>query len=222
MNVETTLGALDSLADLLRSNVDRASLDLEPELVSIVGSFAYMTVHEANAIAEVDLAEAKITELKPLGFSDRSRTGFALDSSDKDGRINSRNYPNLFGMPQPDTIVPYKARDGKMYLVMANEGDAFESEEARAEDITDPNELGREESPDLSVFLNNQELLGRLKITTVDGYDAASNTQKRLYHFGSRSFSIMSLDGDGVFDSGEWFARIMEKHFPAIFNANCK
>lgn len=199
---------------------DKASLDLQPEFVSIVGKHAFVTIQESNAIAVVDLAEAKVTELKPIGFIDRSRKGFAIDASNKDGGINIRNYPFLYGMPQPDTIVSYTAGNGKTYLIIANEGDALESEEARAADITNPEKLNRTAVPGLKKLVEDEKLLGRLKFSTVEGYDAETNTQYEIYHFGSRSFSIMSLDGDIVFDSGEWLARIMEKHFPKIFNAN--
>lgn len=197
-----------------------ASLDLQPEFVSILGSTAFITVQEANAIAVVDLAEAKITELKPIGFIDRSKKRFALDASNKDDGINIRNYPYLFGMPQPDMIVPYTAADGKQYLVIANEGDALESEEYRAGDITDPEELNRTAIAGLKELIEDKALLGRIKFSSVEGYDASTNTQHSVYHYGSRSFSIMSMDGTIVFDSGEWFARIMETHFPEIFNAN--
>lgn len=46
----------------------------------------------------------------------------------KDGMINIRNYPNLYGMPQPDDISSYTAGDGHTYLVFANEGDAKDAE----------------------------------------------------------------------------------------------
>eukprot|EP00178_Gracilaria_changii_P025830 TRINITY_DN793_c0_g2_i1.p1 TRINITY_DN793_c0_g2~~TRINITY_DN793_c0_g2_i1.p1 ORF type:complete len:1156 (+),score=234.93 TRINITY_DN793_c0_g2_i1:4848-8315(+) len=204
---------------LIESNVP--SVDLEPEYVTIYGKNAFVTVQEANAIAVVDLYEAKITELKPIGFIDRSRPGFALDASDKDDAINIKNYPFLYGMPQPDTIQNYVAGDGNVYLVFANEGDAKDdAEEARGGDITDPEELNRTAVAGLKELVEDKTALGRLKFSTIMGYNASTNTQEKMFHFGSRSFSIMSLNGTVVFDSGEWFARIEEKHFPEIFNAN--
>ena len=195
-------------------------MDFQPEFVSIIGNHAFVTIQETNAIAVVDLSEAQITEIKPIGFIDRSIPGFALDASNKDDMINIRNYPFLYGMPQPDTIVPFVAGDGKEYLIIANEGDALESEEARCKDITDEEKLNRTAVPGMKDLIENEALLGRLKFSTVEGYDAETNTQKEIYHYGSRSFSIMGMDGTIVFDSGEWLARIMEKHFPKIFNAN--
>lgn len=204
---------------LVESNVP--SVDLEPEFVTIDGKNAFITLQEANAIAVVDLYEGKITELKPIGFIDRSRPGFALDASNKDDGIRIKNYPFLYGMPQPDTITTYVAADGKTYLVFANEGDAKDdTEEARGGDITDPEELNRIAIPGLKELVEDKAALGRLKFSTIMGYNASTNTQEKMFHFGSRSFSIMAMDGTIVFDSGEWFARIQEKHFPAIFNAN--
>ena len=219
--------AYDLIANILKENgvrlveSDVPSVDLEPEYVTIKGRHAFVTIQEANAIAIVDLYEAKITELKPIGFINRSREGFGLDTSDKDNVVNIRNYPFLLGMPQPDSIANYVAGDGKAYLVFANEGDAKDdAEEARGEDITNPKELNRETHPLLRKLVEDETLLGRLKLSTIMGYNNATNFQENIYHFGSRSFSIMALDGSIVFDSGEWFARIQEKHFPTIFNAN--
>ncbi|KAI0563103.1 alkaline phosphatase [Gracilaria domingensis] len=204
---------------LIESNTP--SVDLEPEYVTIYGKNAFVTIQEANAIAVVDLYEAKVTELKPIGFIDRSRPGFALDASNKDDAINIKNYPFLYGMPQPDTIHNYVAADGNVYLVFANEGDAKDdAEEARGGDITDPEELNRTAVAGLKELVEDKTALGRLKFSTIMGYNASTNTQEKMFHFGSRSFSIMSLNGTIVFDSGEWFARIEEKHFPEIFNAN--
>lgn len=216
----------DAIPQVLRENgvrlieSDKASLDLQPEFVSIIGTKAFITVQEANAIAVVDLPEAKISELKPIGFIERSRPGFALDASNRDGGINIRNYPFLFAMPQPDTITSYMAGDGETYLIFANEGDALESEEARGADITDPQELNRTAISGLKHLVEDDALLGRLKFSTVDGYNERTNTQFAMFHFGSRSFSIMALDGRVVFDSGEWFARIMQNLFPVLFNSN--
>ena len=221
-----TFKKYDPIADVLKMNGVRLvesnvpSVDLEPEFVAFKGKNAFLVLQEANAIAVVDLYEAKITELKPIGFIDRSLPGFALDASDKDDGINIRNYPGLYGIPQPDTIVSYTAADGKTYLVFSNEGDAKDSEEVRGADVIDPKELNRKVAPELKPLIEDETKLGRIKISSVDGYNAATNTQEKLFHFGSRSFSIMAMDGSIVFDSGEWFARIQEKLFPAIFNAN--
>lgn len=215
---EMAMTVLDNGIRLVESNIP--SLDFEPEYVTVVGNHAFVTLQENNGIAVVDLLEAQITELKPLGYIDRSRPGFGIDASDKDGVINIRNYDFLYGMPQPDTISKFVAGDGKTYLVYANEGDAKDAEEARGKDITDPEGLGRIAAPGLKELVEDDELLGRLEFSTIMGYNSTSNVQEKMFHFGSRSFSIMSLDGKIVYDSGELFARIQESLFPTIFNSN--
>lgn len=216
----------NGLADKLKENgihfteSNVPSKDLEPEYVAISGKNAFVTIQEANAIAVVDMYEGKITELKPIGFIDRSRPGFGLDASDKDGKINIRNYPLLYGMPQPDAMVSYVAADGETYLIFANEGDAKDAEEARGGDITDPDELNRRAASGLKELVEDETALGRLTFSTVMGYNLKTNMQEKMFHFGSRSFSIMALNGSIVFDSGEWFARIQENMFPIIFNSN--
>lgn len=219
--------AFDPIASILKEKgvrlveSDVPSVDLEPEYITIIGKHAFVTLQEANAIAVVDLFEAKVTELKPIGFIDRSRRGFGLDASDKDDKINIRNYRFLFGMPQPDAISKYVAGDGEKYLVFVNEGDSKDDvEEARGEDITDPGELGRIAVPGLKRLVEDETLLGRLKFSTIMGYNKSTNTQEKMFHFGSRSFSIMKLDGTVLFDSGEWFARIQQSLFKDIFNSN--
>lgn len=218
--------AYDRISSTLTSNGIRLvesitpSLDLEPEYITIVGKHAFVTLQENNAIAVVDLYEAKVTELKPIGSIEHKRRGFALDASDKDGKINIRNYDFLYSMPQPDTISMYVGDDGETYLVYANEGDAKDSEEARGEDLTDPDGLGRNVVPGLKQLVDDPSLLGRLQLSTIMGYNSTTNMQEKMFHFGSRSFSIMALNGTVVFDSGEWFARIQEEFFPEIFNAN--
>lgn len=199
----------------------KPSMDLEPKRIAIDGKHAFITLQENNAIAVVDIDEGKVTELKPIGYIERNRHGFGLDASDKDGKINIRTYDFLYGMPQPDGIQKYVANDGKTYLVLANEGAAKEAvEEARGMDITDKNKLNRTAVAGLKQLVEDEKALGRLKFSTIMGYNKSTNTQEKMFHFGGRSFSIMSLDGMIVFDSGEWFARILERKFPKIFNSN--
>lgn len=197
------------------------SVDLEPEYVSIVGNNAFVTVQENNVIAVVDLLEAKVTELKPIGYIDRSRKGFEMDASDKDGRIDIRVRPFVYSMPQPDGIKSYVSKDMETYLVFANEGDAKDEEEARGEDITDKGGLDRIAGAGLKSLVDYENELGRLKFSKINGYNVTTNIQEQMFSFGSRSFSIMKAStGEIVFDSGSWFARIQKRWFPKIFNSN--
>ncbi len=50
-----------------------AAQDFEPEAIAIVGNKAYVTLQENNAIAEVDLASGKLSDIWSLGIKDWSR-----------------------------------------------------------------------------------------------------------------------------------------------------
>lgn len=219
--------AFDEIAEIVHANGVRLieshkpSLDFEPKNVVIDGRHAFVTLQENNAIAVVDLHEAKVTELKPMGYIERNRDGFGIDASDADEKINIRGYTFLYGMPQPDGIQKYVANDGKTYLIVANEGASkCDVEEARGVDITDEKKLNRNAVGGLKQLVDDNKMLGRLKFSKIMGYDKTTNTQEKMFHFGGRSFSIISLDGKIVFDSGEWFARIQQKLFAKIFNSN--
>ncbi len=52
-----------------------ASQDFEPEYIAVSrdSRTAYVTLQENNAIAEIDIAQARVTALRPLGFKDYSQ-----------------------------------------------------------------------------------------------------------------------------------------------------
>ncbi|WP_173912147.1 choice-of-anchor I family protein [Acinetobacter sp. Marseille-Q1618] len=101
--------------------------DLEPEYITISddGKTAWASLQENNAIAKIDIAAKKVTNIYPLGFKDHGLTANALDVSDKDKKINIQAWQGLVGMYQPDAIAQYTANN-QTYLVTANEGDARE------------------------------------------------------------------------------------------------
>ncbi|NJO44644.1 MAG: hypothetical protein HC835_02845, partial [Oscillatoriales cyanobacterium RM2_1_1] len=199
--------------------------DLEPEYIAVSSdsTFAYVGLQEANAIALVDITTGVISEILPLGFKDLSLAENALDVSDRDGAINPRNFDNLFGMYQPDTIATYEV-GGISYLVTANEGDSRDydgfSEEFR---------IGDEEIVlDPTVFPNAEELkadesLGRLRVTDQLGDTDGDGDFDQLYAFGGRSFSIWTVGATGldlVFDSGNDLEEITAAAFPDFFNSD--
>src|SRR3712207_642525 len=98
------------------------SENLEPEYATVSGdsATAWVTLQEANAIAEVDLATAAVVGIRDRGVVDRRTVPF--DASDGDGGIAIRSWPVL-GFPMPDTIDSYDV-GGTTYLVTANEGDS--------------------------------------------------------------------------------------------------
>lgn len=192
---------------------------LEPEYVAVDGRTAYVTLQEANAMAVVDLREAKVTDINPLGSKDHGR--FGIDPSDEDGAVSIRRVP-VDGLYLPDGVAAYSAR-GRTYLVTANEGDAREwgdyVEPSRIKD------LGEDGVPAAcpGVLTDAQladEELGRLNVTTGSGLRRDGSCFERLYSFGGRSFSIWTTDGEQVFDSGDGFEWVVAAAVPEFFNSN--
>jgi len=194
-----------------------AAQDLEPEYIAVSkdSKTAWVTLQENNAIAIVDIDRATVKKVVPLGFKDHSKRRNALDASDRDGAIRIRPWP-VFGMYMPDAIAAFEVA-GETYLITANEGDARDydgfAEEERVGDLTlDPTAF-----PDPS--LQNDENLGRLTVTTVNG-DMGGGVYNQLFAFGGRSFSIWNARGKQVFDSGDGLERIIAAVLPGQFNAN--
>lgn len=100
--------------------------DLEPEYIAVAadGKSAWVSLQEANSAAVLDIADLanpSITRIRSFGLKDHSIIGNELDASDRDSRINIRNWP-VKGLYQPDAIASYNF-NGKAYYVTANEGD---------------------------------------------------------------------------------------------------
>ncbi|MBO6824966.1 MAG: choice-of-anchor I family protein [Sneathiella sp.] len=187
--------------------------DLEPEYIAIApdGKTAMVTLQEANALALLDLEAGVIQELIPLGLKDYSED-YRLDASDKDDAINLDNY-QVFGMYMPDGIAAYETNDQTFY-VTANEGDARDEDERIKDLVLDPEAFPNWE------YLQQDEVLGRLKASSVDGDTDGDGDIDQLFIYGGRSFSIWDENGDLVFDSGDEIERIVAEQMPELFNAN--
>ncbi len=193
--------------------------DLEPEYIAVAddSKTAYVTLQEANAIAVVDLATGTVTALHALGTKDHSQRINQLDASDRDDAVRLATWP-VQGMYQPDTIAFYLF-EGRRYLVTANEGDTRDyecySELERIRDL----ELDPVRFPNAE-FLQEDENIGRLRVTT-DGADTDGDGDvDRLRSFGGRSFSIWTSQGSLIHDSGRSFERILGRHDAANFNSD--
>lgn len=113
--------------------------DMEPEYITVSsdGKTAWVALQENNALAKVDIANAKVTAIYPLGYKDHGAVGNGLDASDRDSAdgaalINIKQWNGVRGLYMPDAIASYEV-NGKTYIVTANEGDA----RAWGEDNTD-------------------------------------------------------------------------------------
>ena len=99
--------------------------DLEPEYVAVSedSSTAWVTLQEANAFARVDIANATVVGVLPLGFKDHSLAANGMDTNDEDKVIDIRARKGVRGIYMPDAMASYTV-GGKTYLVTANEGDS--------------------------------------------------------------------------------------------------
>jgi len=192
------------------------SQDLEPEYITVLpdGQTAWVSLQEANAYAVVDLTTNQVTDIRSFGLVDRSLPGNELDASNDDNAINLQNYDNLFGMRQPDSIASIEI-GGQTYILTANEGDARDATEADVEDLAlDPDAFPNADILQLEENLGNLEVRNDLGDTDNDGdFD-------RLFHYGSRSFTIYDTAGNIVFDSGSQFSKLIAEIRPELFNAD--
>ena len=196
------------------------SEDVEPEYVAVSddSQTAWVSLQENNGIARVNLATKMIEAIYPLGFKDYSLPGNEIDPSDKDMKSELRSVP-VFGMYQPDAI-KYVNIGGTGYIVSANEGDAREYEgnpgfvgEDRVKDVTlDPTVF-----PDAAT-LQEDENIGRLKLTTTLGDTDSDGDFDEIYSYGARSFSLWSESGSLVYDSGNEIAARTLELTPTRFN----
>jgi len=199
--------------------------DLEPEYLTIdaAGATAYVTLQEANAIAEIDIATATVTQIRPLGIKDHGVAGNEFDASNTDG-INGNfvNHP-VYGVYMPDAITSFTS-GGVTYLATANEGDSRADffgfrDETRGASLAAGFVLDAEDlTPETGIYtlaqLSNGAVLGRLNFAT-STYDIARGDTDgdgdvdRLYAFGGRSFTLWTTAGVKVFDSGSQIEREM-------------
>lgn len=102
-----------------------AAQDLEPEYIAVSAdsTTAWATLQENNALARIDITNATVTEILPLGYKDHGLEANGMETNDEDKVIDIRARPGVLGMYLPDSIAAY-ASQGKTYLVTANEGDA--------------------------------------------------------------------------------------------------
>ncbi|MBU2038742.1 MAG: choice-of-anchor I family protein [Gammaproteobacteria bacterium] len=103
--------------------------DLEPEYLALNsdGSKAWVALQENNAMAIIDVANARVDSIKALGEKSwNTASGNQLDPSNKDGVAGQfASYEQLAGLYMPDTIASFELNN-ETYIVSANEGDGRE------------------------------------------------------------------------------------------------
>ena len=190
---------------LVQKGID-PSTDFEPEYIAVSGDKAYISLQEANAIAELNISAGEFVGVYPLGFQDYSVTEIDLQKNDN---IELKNYPDVYGIKMPDGISVTQI-DGKTYILTANEGDS------RADWAGMDNEYENKTSPSGNVTLEEKTVWFNANMW--DGLDT-----DKAYVFGGRSFSIYEATNNGltlVYDSGSDFEKITAEVLPDYFNAS--
>ncbi len=158
--------------------------DIEPEYVSILGDFAYVTLQENNGVAKVNLNTKTIEGIFALGTVDYKNLLVDLTDRDTDAGTTSLIKPLLGqayeGLRMADGIAAFSTK-GTDYFITANEGDGREygtyTDEVRGS--------------------GNANRVKRLTD------DATVGSADRITTFGSRSVSIFNAStGALVWDSG--------------------
>ncbi|XP_033642109.1 mesenchyme-specific cell surface glycoprotein-like [Asterias rubens] len=206
------------------------SQSIEPEYITLNGddTKAYICLQDNNAIAVIDLTSDTFVDMYPLGV--KSWKNLLLDASDKDGGIHFESY-DIYSIYQPDAIKHMEV-DGVGYIITVNEGHDLDYEAGdrewkdykRGREFVDDNELASSVSHALRGALNDDDKLGRLYISTVDGRNPQDPTKfDKLHFFGGRSFSVFRADDFSlVYDSGDEVERQHAIFFPDVFNAEGK
>jgi len=168
------------------------SINAEPEYVTIDGDdrFAYISLQENNGIAILDVEKLEISEIFSFGAHDFGYTG--LDPSDKDNGINIMTYQNVYGLRQPDGIIFYQGKNGKIYILTANEGNAKYFDTVRVNTV----ELDSNAFPNGDI-LKKDDNLGRLQILNAgEEYGLNEDDEfEKLYAFGSRDWAAWEIEG---------------------------
>lgn len=190
--------------------------DLEPEYIAVSpdSTKAFVALQENNAIAVIDIQQAKVTKILALGLKNWGHS-LLMDASDKDGAVNLKNWP-IFTAYMPDAITAFSV-NGRNYIISANEGDSREYDDYADEKRLAKATLDPKEFPN-AAKLQDSKALGRLKtipdLSDMDG----DGDYDRIVGFGGRSFTIWDEDGNKIFDSGDQFERILAREYADWFN----
>jgi hypothetical protein len=162
--------------------------DIEPEYVSILGNYAYVTLQENNGVAKVNLATNTIEKVFGLGTVDFKNQLVDLTDRDNTSGPNTSFFKPLLGqsyegLRMADGIAAYSVQ-GKDFFVTANEGD------------------GRDGAP-WSPYSDEVRGSGNANRVKRLADDDKVGSPDRITTFGSRSITVFDADsGDVLWDSG--------------------
>jgi hypothetical protein len=175
-------------------------------------------LQENNAMAIIDIENAKLLKIIPLGYKNHNLPGNGFDASNTSGKIDIKNHP-VFGMYLPDATKTIQIA-GKSYIFTANEGDARAYAGFNEEKRMGTLKLDTQAFPNASTLQSNNEL-GRLLSSSIMGDLDNDGDVDQLYSFGGRSFSIWDANSvEQVFDSGDHIEKLIAAKLPTYFNSN--
>ncbi|WP_411676227.1 choice-of-anchor I family protein [Caproicibacter sp.] len=210
----------------------KPSEDLEPEYIAVAGNKAYVTLQEANAIAELDLTTDTFDTVKGLGFQDYGKVPVdVLKSADPDAIKDSaylETESTLRGIYMPDGIAVVQEK-GKTYLLTANEGDSREWGSG-ANYYCNEYKYAYKNKSDYKkltcLATDSSESDARNNGDGYEGYDG--NFEDGCHYlFGGRSFSVWDAGSMGdsgtlrqVYDTHAQFEAITAELDPGHFNCS--
>ncbi|MEZ4561089.1 MAG: DNRLRE domain-containing protein [Caldilineaceae bacterium] len=143
-----------------------------------------------------------------INFGDGNR----LDASDRDGGINIKRWP-VYGAYMPDAVASFEV-NGSIFYVTANEGDT-RNEDERIKNLA----LDTMAFPNAG-WLQEDEAIGRLTVSSIDGDIDNDGAYEQLWAYGARSFSVWDQYGNLAYDSSDDFEQTTAAVVPDIFNSD--
>jgi len=188
---------------------------IEPEYASAIGDKVYVSLQDNNAIGEYDLTQNLWTKVTNLGTITQT-----IDASDSPANTISITQ-TVKGMPMPDTVATY-SKNGKTYVVTANEGDARTDDRdmSRFGDIAGSDSMNTildSNYPTTNNGTRADAQLGRLNVSRIDGDTDGNGKIDDIRMFGTRSFTIWEVTGSGLqqtWDSGSYFETYIRDNDP--------
>ena len=194
------------------------AVDLEPETITAPSNTtAFVSLQEANAIAQLDIRSGKFVKIFSAGTTDRAVVPF--DSSDKDSGAGLRTYKNVKGMAMPDAIASFTS-GSDTYLLTANEGDdrADWSCFAAIDNVRVNNLVADATAFPTWDLLKTDAELGRAKVNPNLGDANGDGKYEQFFLLGSRSMSIFK-NGKRIYDSADLLEQLQITEF-GVANIN--
>lgn len=189
--------------------------DIEPEYVSILGNYAYVTLQENNGVAKVNLATNSIEKIFALGTVDFKTQ--LVDLSDKDVGFKPKLGQNFEGLRMADGIAAYSVK-GKDYFVTANEGDARDYAGYKDESLNGPDPNVRTLTDDANVgAIDRATTFGSRSISVFDAETGAllwdSGNSLQTIAFAAGVYADTRSDSKGVEPEGVVVAQLKGRSY---------